>query len=95
MIVMDYDIKANITTIVGFLILPVLSSLGIDALTGSAVVGVVSYVVVFVFMYFNERYLSKICTKEGYSVVKDTEKCVCPSTEEESVNPDYSSDEGA
>ena len=94
MIFMDYDIKANVTTIVGFLILPILSSFGVDAVTGNAVVGAISYLVVFGFMYLNERYLSKIFTKDGYSVVKDSDVCVCPNSEEEAINQEYS-DEGA
>ena len=86
---MDYDLKANVTTVLGFVLLPVLSSFGMDAVTGSAMVGIVSYFVVLLFMYLNERYLSKIFTKEGYSVVRDSDVCTCPTTEEESINQEY------
>ena len=86
---MDYDLKANLTTIIGFILLPILSSFGVDAVTGSALVGVVAYFVVFLFMYLNERYLSKIFTKPGYGVVKDSEVCTCPINEEDAVNPEY------
>ena len=90
MVDVDYDFKANLTTVLSFILLPVLSSFGVDAVTGSAMVGVVAYVVVLLFMYLNERYLSKIFTKEGYSVIKDNEKCNCPVSEEDAVNPEYS-----
>ena len=90
MVDVDYDFKANLTTVLGFIILPVLSSSGMDAVTGSAMVGVVSYLVVLLFMYLNERYLSKIFTKPGYGVVKDSEVCTCPINEEDAVNPEYS-----
>lgn len=91
---MDYDIKANITTILTFILMPVLASYGVDAITGNAVIGALAVLLFYAIMYLNERYLSKIFTKSGYSVVKDSEVCVCPTTEEESINQEYS-DEGA
>lgn len=74
---MDYDIKANITTILTFFLMPVFASLGIDALTGNALIGALAVIIFYVAMYLNERYLSGIFTKEGYSVVKDNDVCTC------------------
>jgi len=93
---MDYDLKANVTTILTFLIIPVLAGLGVDSVTGTAVVGVVATLVCYLAMYLNERYLSGIFTKEGYSVHKDG-SCVDCTCEEDAVNPEYESpldDEG-
>ena len=67
---MDYDIKANITTILTFFLMPVFASLGVDAVTGNAMIGALAVLIFYVLMYLNERYLSKIFTKEGYDVVK-------------------------
>lgn len=67
---MDYDIKANITTILTFFLMPVFASLGVDAITGNAMIGALAVLIFYVLMYLNERYLSKIFTKEGYDVVK-------------------------
>lgn len=92
---MDYDLKANVTTILTFLIIPVLAGLGVDSVTGTAVVGVIATLVCYLAMYLNERYLSGIFTKEGYSVQKDGSCAEC-SCEEDAVNPEYESpfDEG-
>lgn len=91
---MDYDVKANITTILSFLLFPVLAGLGIDAVTSSALIGLLATVLFFGLMYLNERYLSGIFTKSGYSVQKDVEvaKCDC---EEDAVNPEYVINEGS
>ena len=71
---MDYDVKANITTILTFCLMPIFASLGIDAVTGNAMISIVALVVFAIFMYFNERYLSGIFTKDGYKVVKESQR---------------------
>lgn len=83
---MDYDIKANITTILTFFLMPVFASLGIDAVTGNAMIGALALLIFYVAMYLNERYLSKIFTKEGYDVVKsdDVTDTVIQSGEDDS-----------
>lgn len=83
---MDYDIKANITTILTFFLMPVFASLGVDAVTGNAMIGALAVLVFYVLMYLNERYLSKIFTKEGYDVVKsdDVTDTVIQSGEDDS-----------
>ena len=83
---MDYDIKANITTILTFFLMPVFASLGIDAITGNAMIGALAVLIFYVLMYLNERYLSKIFTKEGYDVVKsdDVTDTVIQSGEDDS-----------
>jgi len=90
---MDYDIKANITTILTFLLMPTLASFGVDAITGNAVIGALAVLVFYALMYLNERYLSGIFTKSGYSVVKDSDVCVCPNSESEAINQEYTADE--
>lgn len=83
---MDYDIKANITTILTFFLMPVFASLGVDAITGNAMIGALSVLIFYAAMYLNERYLSKIFTKEGYDVVKsdDVSDTVIQSGEDDS-----------
>ena len=90
---MDYDIKANITTILTFILMPVFASFGVDAITGNAVIGALAVLIFYVAMYLNERYLSGIFTKRGYSVVKDSDVCVCPNSEAEAINQEYTADE--
>ena len=68
---MDYDFKANVTTILTFFLMPIFASLGIDSITGNAMVGVAALIIFYVAMYVNERYLSNIFTKKGYEVVKE------------------------
>lgn len=66
---MDYEFKANLTTVLCFLLFPVLAGLGVDSVTSSAVVGVLVAVLGYVLLFFNERYLSKWLTHEDYEVV--------------------------
>ena len=68
---MDYDFKANITTILTFFLMPIFASLGIDSITGNAMIGMAALLVFYIAMYVNERYLSNIFTKKGYEVVKE------------------------
>lgn len=85
---MDYDLKANLTTIITFLIMPFLASLGVDSVTGNAFISVLVLIIGYVLMYLNERYLSKIFTKKGYKVVNADNIYDC-SCEEDAVNPEY------
>ena len=90
---MDYDLKANITTILSFCLMPVLASFGVDAITGNAILSLLAVILSFILMYLNERYLSGIFTKEGYAVV-DESKIPDDLTPESAINPEYL-DEGA
>lgn len=84
---MNYDLKANITTILTFVLMPIFASLGIDAVTGDAMISVASVVVFALLMYFNERYLSGIFTKDGYKVVKESKSCDCKTLNHEYDSP--------
>ena len=68
---MDYDFKANVTTILTFFLMPIFASLGIDSITGNAMIGMAALLIFYIAMYVNERYLSNIFTKKGYEVVKE------------------------
>ena len=85
---MDYDLKANLTTILTFLLMPFLAGLGVDAYTGNAFISVLVLIILYVVMYLNERYLSKIFTKPGYEVVnvENQASCTC---EEDALNQEY------
>lgn len=85
---MDYELKANLTTILTFLIMPILASLGVDSVTGNAFISVLVLLICYCGMYLNERYLSKIFTKPGYKVVNTDNIYEC-SCEEDAVNPEY------
>ena len=84
---MDYDVKANLTTILAFVFLPVLAGLGVDNVTGMAVVGLFATLLSYALLYYGEKYTSKYFTKE-----KPVASCTC---EEEAINQEYTSDEGA
>ena len=84
---MNYNLKANITTILTFVLMPFFASIGIDAVTGDAMISVASVVVFALLMYFNERYLSGIFTKGGYKVVKESKSCDCKTLNHEYDSP--------
>lgn len=85
---MDYELKANITTILTFLLIPLLAGIGVDAITGAAFVSVLATVLIYVAMYLNERYLSGIFTKKGYTVVNEDNHYACD-CEEKAINQEY------
>ena len=88
---MDYDFKANLTTILTFLLLPVLAGLGVDNLTGTAIIGVLATILCYVLLYFNEKYLSGYLTKyQSNSTVGSNynPECTC----EEELNHEYYTD---
>lgn len=85
---MDYDFKANITTILTFFLMPIFASLGIDSVTGNAMIGVAALIVFYVAMYVNERYLSNIFTKQGYRVINEDSQYSCD-CEEKAINQEY------
>ena len=89
---MDYDLKANLTTILAFVFLPVLAGYGVDNLTGMAVIGVLATVLCYVLLYFNERYLSGYFTKYSSKSTVGSNfngaECTC----EEDLNQEYYSD---
>ena len=70
---MDYELKGNLTTILTFILLPILAGIGVDSVTGAAIIGVLATLLCYLLLYFNEKYLSKYFTKEGYVVAKEDE----------------------
>lgn len=87
-IIMNYDLKANLTTILTFLLMPFLAGLGVDAYTGNAFISVIVLIIFYVLMYLNERYLSGIFTKKGYEVVNVDNQATCD-CEKDALNQDY------
>lgn len=85
---MDYDLKANLTTILTFVLMPIFASVGVDAYTGNAFISLLAVIIFYLAMYLNERYLSGIFTKKGYEVV-NTENIATCNCEEEAVNQEY------
>ena len=91
---MDYDLKANITTILSFVLLPILAGLGVDSMTGMAIAGVVATLVFYALLYFNEKYLSGFFTKYSSNSTVGSNFNATECTCEEDLNPEYYS-EGA
>lgn len=85
---MDYDIKANLTTILTFFLMPIFASMGVDSVTGNAMIAVATLILFYILMYVNERYLSSIFTKKGYAVVNEDNQYTCD-CEEDAINQEY------
>ena len=85
---MNYDLKANITTILTFFLMPIFASMGIDSVTGNAMIAIGALIVFYIAMYVNERYLSNIFTKEGYAVINKANQYSCD-CEEKAINQEY------
>jgi len=85
---MDYELKANITTVVTFIVMPILASAGVDNITGNAMISILVLFICYALMYFNEKYLSGIFTKKGYDVVNTANQYSCD-CEEEAINQEY------
>ena len=82
---MDYEFKANLTTVLSFVLLPVLAGLGVDAVTGAAVVGLIATICFYALLYYGEKFTSRFFTQERPSA-----ECNCV---EDAVNPEYYTDE--
>ena len=61
---MDYDIKANLTTVLSTYLIPILVGYGFSAETSNALVGVIVALIIIGFGMLNERYTSKHLTKD-------------------------------
>lgn len=62
---MDYDFKANLTTLLSTYLIPVLVGYGFSSETSNALVGVVVALVIIGFNMLNEMFTSKHLTKES------------------------------
>ena len=61
---MDYDIKANLTTVLSTYLIPILVGYGFSYETSNALVGVIVTLIIIGFGMLNERYTSKHLTKD-------------------------------
>lgn len=69
---MDYDFKANLTTLLSTYLIPVLVGYGFSSETSNALVGVVVALVIIGFNMLNEMFTSKHLTKsDGESVYNE------------------------
>ena len=59
---MDYDLKANLTTLISTYLIPVLIGYGFSTETSNALVGVIVALIIIGFGMLNERYTSKHLT---------------------------------
>lgn len=63
----DYDVKANLTTLLSTYLIPALIGYGFSSETSNALVGVIVALIIIGFNMLNERYTSKHLTKENTS----------------------------
>ena len=61
---MDYDIKANLTTVLSTYLIPILVGYGFSYETSNALTGVIVTLIIIGFGMLNERYTSKHLTKD-------------------------------
>lgn len=61
---MDYDIKANLTTILSTYLIPILVGYGFSYETSNALTGIIVALIIIGFGMLNERYTSKHLTKD-------------------------------
>ena len=61
---MDYDVKANLTTLLSTYLIPVLVGYGFSYETSNALTGVIVTLIIIGFGMLNERYTSKHLTKD-------------------------------
>ena len=80
---MDYDIKANLTTILSTYLIPILIGYGFSSETSNALVGVIVAVIIIGFNMLNERYTSKHLTKE--QDIEDTSDEDCTDDDYEEI----------
>ena len=59
---MDYDLKANLTTLISTYLIPVLVGYGFSTETSNALVGVIVALIIIGFGMLDERYTSKHLT---------------------------------
>ena len=61
---MDYDIKANLTTVLSTYLIPILVGYGFSYETSNALTGIIVALIIIGFGMLNERYTSKHLTKD-------------------------------
>ena len=61
---MDYDIKANLTTVLSTYLIPILVGYGFSYETSNALTGIIVTLIIIGFGMLNERYTSKHLTKD-------------------------------
>lgn len=70
---MDYDFKANLTTILSTYLIPILVGYGFSTETSNALVGVIVALVIIGFGMLNERYTSGHLTKVDEDSEEDSD----------------------
>lgn len=68
---MDYDIKANLTTVLSTYLIPILVGYGFSYETSNALVGVIVALIIIGFGMLNERYTSKHLTQDNEDTIDD------------------------
>ena len=68
---MDYDIKANLTTVLSTYLIPILVGYGFSYETSNALTGVIVTLIIIGFGMLNERYTSKHLTQDNEDTIDD------------------------
>lgn len=66
-----YTLKANVTTILTTVLIPLLASYGVSEGTANAIVGVLAYCIFTFVALYGERYVSTFLTKEPDGVARE------------------------
>lgn len=89
---MDYDVKANLTTVLSTYLIPMLLGLGLTAETSNALVGLIVALIIVGFNMLNEMYTSKHLTKDKEDVMGVDEPVEEVLELEEDDSPVYAED---
>lgn len=80
-VMIDSNLKANITTVLSTYLIPILVGYGFSTETSNALVGVIVALIIIGFNMLNEMYISKHLTRELPDIEDDCEVDYGPDTE--------------
>ena len=67
----DYNFKANLTTVLNTVLIPVLAGYGVSSASADAVIGVLAYVICLLLAVYGEKYVSNFLTVSDDELVSD------------------------
>lgn len=87
---MDYDVKANLTTLLSTYLIPILVGYGFSAESSNALIGVIVALIMIGAGMLNERYTSGHLTKADDSEdMDDSDECSDDDCDEEDIENAY------
>lgn len=67
----DYNFKANLTTVLNTVLIPVLAGYGVSSASADAMIGVLAYVICLLLAVYGEKYVSDFLTVSDDELVSD------------------------